>query len=100
MNKQTSVFITVSYQLLGDKLVRISISPFGAKSTSVLLNDVNSIHLYYLTALQQWSDQWDPSPVNMVSNATIIPSLIPRAMRIKMQIKGIGTIQWDFVNLW
>lgn len=97
-NKQTSVFVTISYVLVGQNLIRISINPLGAQTKNVLLQHVKQIHFYYLNPLQQWSDQWNAMPTNMVSNATLLPSLIPVAMRLDLYIQGVGKVQWDFVK--
>jgi|GEM_PF-6212447 len=92
--KQTPMFIGVTYSLSGQNLVRTIKSATGQAMQNVIAQHVTSLNIKYLNHAKQWMSSW-----NIVENSSVhnqSPSHLPSAIRVILNVVGVGAVQWDF----
>lgn len=83
----------MAYQLDGTKLLRLSwpeldAAPQTQAMKQILLSGVTAFDLRFLDSTGQWQNQWPP----LNTNAANYLAQLPRAVEIRVTLKGLGTI--------
>lgn len=92
--KQAPMFVGVSYMIVQNNLVRLTLNARGQATKNVILPYVQTFKCSYLNPIGQWQNSWTTEN----DEVSLLPSSLPTALRVTLQVKGIGTVQWDFTK--
>jgi general secretion pathway protein J len=98
VSKDADCFVGVMYGFADHHLMRTRILSNGQRSTSTIVDGVDSAQFYYLNASKQWEQQWSLQNASDPSAKVLSASKLPEAMRLILRLQGMGTVQWDFTK--
>lgn len=92
--KDAPLFSTVSYSVSDHKLMRSIQLPGGkAFASPIITGVIDAKFSYYDPIAEGWDNSWQMHSAGLQSMSV---SNLPPVIRLKMQLKGVGKIQWDF----